>query len=88
MILQISSEKASERRERESTLSQHQLVCVCVQSLQLCPAFCDVMDCSSPGSPSTGFFWQEYWSTLPCPPPGDLPNPGIKPTSHIVYIGR
>ena len=24
---------------------------------------------------------QEYWSALPCPPPGDLPNPGIKPTS-------
>ena len=21
--------------------------------------------------------WQEYWSLLPCPPPGDLPNPGI-----------
>ena len=24
---------------------------------------------------------QEYWSGLPCPPPGDLPYPGIKPTS-------
>ena len=24
---------------------------------------------------------QEYWSGLPCPPPGDLPNPGIKPAS-------
>ena len=28
-----------------------------------------------------GFSWQEYWSELPCPPPGDLPNPGIKPKS-------
>ena len=28
---------------------------------------------------SVGFSWQEYWSGLPCPPPGDLPNPGIKP---------
>ena len=26
-----------------------------------------------------GFSRQEYWSGLPCPPPGDLPNPGIKP---------
>ena len=26
-----------------------------------------------------GFSSQEYWSGLPCPPPGDLPNPGIKP---------
>ena len=25
--------------------------------------------------------WQEYWSGLPCPPPGDLPNPGIEPMS-------
>ena len=24
---------------------------------------------------------QEYWSGLPCPPPGDLPDPGIKPGS-------
>ena len=30
---------------------------------------------------STGFFRQEYWSGLPCPPPGDLPDPGIEPTS-------
>ena len=28
-----------------------------------------------------GFFRQEYWSGLPFPSPGDLPNPGIKPTS-------
>ena len=28
-----------------------------------------------------GFSKQEYWSGLPCPPPGDLSNPGIKPRS-------
>ena len=28
-----------------------------------------------------GFSRQEYWSGLPCPPPGDLPGPGIKPVS-------
>ena len=27
---------------------------------------------------SVGFPRQEYWSGLPCPPPGDLPNPGIE----------
>jgi len=26
-----------------------------------------------------GFFRQEYWSGLPCPPPGDLPDPEIEP---------
>ena len=30
---------------------------------------------------SMGFSRQEYWSGLPCPLPGDLPNPGIKPKS-------
>ena len=30
---------------------------------------------------SMGFSWQEYWSGLPCPPPGDLPNPGSDPRS-------
>ena len=30
-----------------------------------------------------GFSRKEYWSGLPYPPPGDLPNPGIKPTSPV-----
>ena len=32
-----------------------------------------------PGSSVHGLSRQEYWSGLPRPPPGDLPNPGIKP---------
>ena len=28
-----------------------------------------------------GISRQEYWSGLPCPPPGDFPNPGIEPRS-------
>ena len=30
---------------------------------------------------SMGFSRQECWSGLPCPPPGDLPDPGIEPES-------
>ena len=30
---------------------------------------------------SMEFSRQEYWSGLTCPPPGDLPDPGIEPTS-------
>ena len=41
---------------------------------------CDPMDCSLPGS-SAGFPRQEYWSGLLFPPPGDLHDPGIEPTS-------
>ena len=31
---------------------------------------------------SMGFFRQEYWSELPFPSPGDLPDPGIQPLSQ------
>ena len=30
-----------------------------------------------------GFSRQEYWSGLPCPPSGDLPNPGMEPMSPV-----
>ena len=32
---------------------------------------------------SMGFSTQEYWSGLPCPPPGNLPDPGTEPLSLI-----
>ena len=32
---------------------------------------------------SMGFSMQEYWSGLPCPTPGNLPDPRVKPTSHV-----
>ena len=35
---------------------------------------------------SMGFSRQEYWSESPCPPPGDLPNPGIKPTFPALQV--
>ena len=33
------------------------------------------------------FSRQEYWSGLLCPPPGDLPNPGIEPTFPTLLVG-
>ena len=35
---------------------------------------------------SMGFSRQEYWSGLPCPSPGDLPDPGIKPGSPTLQM--
>ena len=35
---------------------------------------------------SLGFAMQEYWSWLPFPSPGDLPNPGIKPVSPALQV--
>ena len=39
---------------------------------------------------SMGFPLQEYWSGMPCPPSGDLPDSGIKPTSPAspALVGR
>ena len=48
---------------------------------QSCPTLCDPMDCSLPHSSIQGISRQEYWSGVPFPPPGDLPDPGIKPRS-------
>ena len=56
--------------------------------VQSYPTLCDPMDLSPPGSSVHGFSRHEYWSGLPCPPPGDLPDPRIKPLSLISCIGR
>ena len=63
---------------------------------QSCPTLCDPMDSLRPhglfetpwtvahqAPLSMGFSRQEYWSGLPFPSPGDLPNPGIKPASPM-----
>ena len=47
---------------------------------QSCPTLCDPVDCSPPGF-SMRFSRQEYWSGLPFPSPGDLPDPEIEPWS-------
>ena len=44
---------------------------------------CDPMDCSPL---SMEFCMQEYCSGLPCPSPGDLLNPGIKPRSPALQV--
>ena len=33
-----------------------------------------------------GFSRQEYWSGMPCPPPGDLPNSEIEPRSPTLQV--
>ena len=55
-------------------------VCVCV-SLQSCLTFCYLWTVAHQAPLFMGFSRQEYWSELPIPPPGNLPDPGIEPTS-------
>ena len=50
--------------------------------IQSCPTLCDPMDyIAYQAPPFMGFSRQEYWSGLPFPFPGDLPDPGIEPRS-------
>ena len=60
-------------------------ICVCMHAklLQSCPTLCAPMDCSPPGSSVHGILQARIWRGLPCPPSGDLPDPGIEPTSPV-----
>ena len=69
-----------------STQFRSSLVCVCVLVIQLCLTLCSPMNYNPPGSSSMGFSRQEYLSGLPCPSPGDLPDPGIEPGSPALQV--
>ena len=49
----------------------------CAQSLQMCPNLCEPVDVACQAGR------QEHWDGLPCPPPGDFIDPGIKPMSPV-----
>ena len=53
-------------------------------SLQSYLTLCDPMSCSPVARQaplSMGILQAKYWSGLPCPPPGDLHDPGVEPVS-------
>ena len=54
--------------------------CMCVLSCFSCVWLLVTLWTAARRAPlSMGLFRQEYWSGLPCPPPGTLPDPGIGP---------
>ena len=55
--------------------------CVCAKLLSHVWLFATLWTVARQAPLSMGFSRQEYWSGLPCPPPGDLPYPGIEPAS-------
>ena len=65
---------------------ENYLLSASAKLLQSCPFLCNPIPCQTPLSKE--FSRQEYWSGLPHPLPGDCPNPGIKPKSHVSCIGR
>ena len=57
-------------------------MCVCMKLLSRVRLFVTPWTNIAHQAPSSmGFSRQEYWSGLPFPSPGDLPNPGIEPRS-------
>ena len=61
-------------------------VCVCVHALScsvVSNSFATPWSVACQAPLSMGFSRQEYWSELPFPSPGTLPDPGIKPTSLV-----
>ena len=69
------------------TLGLHYLLTMCTlgegegEVAQSCLTLCDPVDCNLLGFSVHGISRQEYWSGLPFPSPGDLPDPGIEPGS-------
>ena len=56
-------------------------------SLQSCLTLSDPMDYIASQTPlSMEFSRKESWSQFPCPPPGDLPNPGIELRSPALQV--
>ena len=62
----------------ESLQNDCAVLCLVAQS---CPTLCTPWTEAHQAPLSMGFSRQEYWSGLSCPPPGDMPNPGVKPRS-------
>ena len=56
-------------------------VCVCAQSLSHVQFFVTLWTVAFQAPVYMGFSRYEFWSGLPFPSPGDLPNPGIEPGS-------
>ena len=68
------------------TVTQQGGPCALCSVTQLCPALCDPLDCSPPGSSVHRISQASIQHGLPSPPPRDLPGPGIKPRSPTLQM--
>ena len=69
--------------DNEPDISIHSVVSVCAPMLSCVQFFVTPWTIAHKAPLSLGLSRQEYWSGLPCPPPGNLPHPGIKPASPL-----
>ena len=63
---------------------------LCARVSQSCLTLCNPMTVVCQVPLSMGFYRQEYWSGLPFPSAGDLPDPGIEPASlvSLALVGK
>ena len=86
IFLTQGTDTASLALQADSLLLSHQgssdtHARMCAKSLQFMSDSATLWTVASQAPLPMGFFRQEYWGGLPCPPPGDLPDAGIEPTS-------
>ena len=72
------------RHDRATELNWTELMKVKVKSLFRVQLIATPWTAAYQAPPSMGFSRREYWSGVPLPSPGDLPDPGIKPRSPIL----
>ena len=84
---EINRQGTKDFQGSETTLDDTRMmcgcVCVCVHTCarsvaQLCQLLATLWTVACQAPLSMGFARQEYWTRLPCPPPGDLPDPRIE----------
>ena len=64
----------------------HIHACMCVLLLSHVRLFVTPWTVARQAPQSTGLSWQEYWSELPFPPPGDLPDPRTEPVAPVAPV--
>ena len=72
--------KSGGREKEPHGKDGHPIMLTCARARQIASVISDAL---RPHGPSVGFSREEYWSGLLCPPPGDLPDSGIKPESPL-----
>ena len=78
IFIYMDSQAIAELKLGASVFFNNACVLSCLSCVQL---FLTLWTIVLQAPPSMGFSRQEDWSGWPCPPPGDLPDPGIKPES-------
>ena len=77
-VTQLQMQGAHSKKGTTSKVKSH-IMSIVSNVAQLCPTLCDPWTVAHQVPPSIGFSRQEYWSGLPFPSLGDLPDLGIRP---------